>query len=97
MKLFTELSFPAGVIVKQTGETFKVSSFIQLNGVRSEKRETLVATAEALRNRNGVKRQLHDEQSTIFLKRTKDLNLAKAIKETGTQFAALQAELETVR
>lgn len=97
MGLLDELTFPAGVIAEQTGETFRVSCFIHLSSVRPEKREALIRTAETLRKNNGLKRRLRDEQSTIYLKRVKDLDLPKAVQEAVSQCASLQGALDTVR
>ena len=89
--------YPAGVNVKQTGETFVVTTFVRLNHIRSEKRDALIEAAGALRKTNGVKRQMKDEQSFVVLRRLKDLPKARAISETVSQMLELQAKLETVR
>lgn len=60
---FARWYYPAGVTVWQTGETFRVTTFIQLNDVRAEKRDALIEVAEVLRKTNGVKAHMKDEQS----------------------------------
>lgn len=82
--------------VWQTGETFRVITFIQLNDVRAEKREALVAVAEVLRKASGVKIPMKDEQSFVILRRRKDLTKERALEELISQMAELQTKLKTL-
>ncbi|WP_244125188.1 PD-(D/E)XK nuclease family protein [Burkholderia gladioli] len=89
--------YPAGVNVRQTGEKFQVTTFIQLNHVRAEKRDVLIEAAEAFRKTNGVRRKMSDEQSFVVLRRLRDLNKSRAVNETLSQLVELQARLESIR
>lgn len=93
---FRHWYYPAGVTVWQTGETFRVITFIQLNDVRPEKREALVAVAEVLRKASGVKIPMKDEQSFVILRRRKDLTKERALEELVSQMTELQTQLKTL-
>ena len=85
--------FAACVIVKQTGATFQVSSFIQLNDVRADKRAALSAIATRLRSESKLNRKIGDIQSTILLHRTRDLTESKAVELAVDQFDRLRSAL----
>lgn len=89
--------YPAGVTVWQTGETFRVTTFVQLNDVRAEKRDALVEIAEEMRKTNGVKAQMKDEQSFVVLRRRKDLTRERAVDEAVSQITELQVRLNAIR
>jgi hypothetical protein len=94
---FDDWFYPVGINVRQTGETFIVTSFLQFNHVLAEKRAHLITAAETLREKNGVNRKMHDEQSFVVLKRTQGLTKTMAISETVSQCVNLQAVLESIR
>ncbi|WP_213780748.1 PD-(D/E)XK nuclease family protein [Caballeronia sp. dw_276] len=94
---FSHWYYPAGVNVWQTGETFKVTTFVQLNDVRAERRDALIEIAEDMRRSNGTKRSMTDEQSFVTLRRRKDLSRERAIEETLSQMAELQMRLNAIR
>lgn len=72
--------FAACVIVKQTGSTFQVTSFIQLNDVRADKKAALAAIATALRHKSGLTRKIGEAQSVVMLHRSKELSEGKAVE-----------------
>jgi hypothetical protein len=91
-----EWFFPAGIAVRQTGETFRVTSYLQLTHVRADKKEGLRVAATSLR-RGSINRRLSDEQSWVALRRRKDLSLEGAVEFASEQLRALQLALESVR
>jgi hypothetical protein len=94
---FPEWYYPAGVNVRQTGESYVVTTFVQLNHVRPEKREALIEAADTLRKSNGLKRQMSDEQSFVVLRRARDLDKSRAINQAIAQTVELQTRLESIR
>ncbi len=72
--------YAAFVRVKQTGQTFQVSSFIQFNDVRADKKAALSAIATKLRAENKLNRKIGDGQSTVLLHRVSELNESKAVE-----------------
>jgi len=80
--------------VLQAGDAFQVTSYINLQNVNAEKREAFITAAISLRQENGVRRAMRDEQSFVVMKRVKDLTQAKAIKETSEQLDNLRATFE---
>lgn len=94
---FSSWFYPAGVTVRQTGESFRLTTFVNLNNVRAEKRDGLIAMAHDIRGANGVGAQLKDEQSFVRLRHRKDLSLERAVDEVVSQMAELQARLDTIR
>lgn len=94
---FDSWFYPAGVIVRQTGEVFAVTPYLQLNHVKTNKRHFLIEIAEKLRNANGLRRAMHDDQSFIAIKRATDLPKVRAVEEAVTQMRALETALEAIR
>lgn len=94
---FERWYYPAGVNVWRSGETFRVTTFIQLNDVRPEKRDALVMIAEEMRKTNGVNHPMKDEQSFVMLRRRKDLTRDRAIDEALHQLTELQTRLNAIR
>ena len=85
--------FAAFVIVKQTGQTFQVSSFIQFNDVRADKKAALSAIATRLRADSGLNRKIGDVQSTVLLRRTRELSEPKAVECAVDYFDQLRSAL----
>ncbi len=94
---FPQWYYPAGVNVWQTGETFKVTTFIQLNDVRAERRDALLEIAADIRKNNGTRHPMTDEQSFVALRRRKDLTRERAIDESLSQMVELQMRLNAIR
>jgi hypothetical protein len=88
--------FPAGINVRQTGETFQILSFVQFNDVRSEKRDALVEVADAMRRKNGFTRKLRDEQSFVAVRKSKDLRMSNAVDMALIHFSELAKALEPI-
>lgn len=93
---FTEWFYPAGVNVVQTGESFKVITFINLNNVRVEKKEALIKIAEEIKAADGKKGNLDHEQAFVRVRWRKDLTLDRAVDEAVSQMAMLKMKLDTV-
>lgn len=89
--------YPAGVTVRQTGESFKLTTFVNLNNVRAEKRDDLIEIAQEIRAGNGMTAQLKDEQSFVQLRHRKDLPFERAVDEVVSQMVELQEWLNKIR
>lgn len=94
---FDEWFSPAGVTVSQTGETFRVVTFVNLSNVRAEKKDVLREIAAEAKSSNGRNGNVGHEQSLIRLRVRKDLTLERALDEALTEMAQLDVKLATVR
>ncbi|MFY3954908.1 PD-(D/E)XK nuclease family protein [Achromobacter xylosoxidans] len=87
---------PAGVTVTQTGESFRVVTFINLSNVRAEKKDALRIVAAKAKFSDGRSGSLDYEQSFVRLRVRKDLTLERAVDESLSEMAKLDERLATV-
>jgi hypothetical protein len=87
---------PAGVTVTQTGESFRVVTFINLSNVRAEKKDALRKVAAKAKFSDGRSGSLDHEQSFVRLRVRKDLTLERAVDESLSEMAKLDERLATV-
>lgn len=96
-ELRTNNWFPAaGVTVTQTGESFRVVTFVNLSSVRAEKKDVLREIAAEARSSAGRSGDLDHEQSLVRLRVRRDLTLERAVDESLSEMAKLDVRLTTV-
>ncbi len=88
--------FPAGVTVTQTGESFRVVTYINLSSVRASKRDSLREIAADTRSSDGQNGNLGDEQSFVRLRVRRDLTLERAVDETLSEMVKLVDKLKPI-
>lgn len=98
--------YPAHVTVRKVSANehdsqtpkYIVSSFIQLQSLRIDKKDEVLGIADALRKTHmGRDRRIGEKQQSILICRTPALGLAQASRETVAQMAALETALATTR
>jgi hypothetical protein len=87
---------PAGVTVTQTGESFRVVTFVNLSSVRAEKKDVLREIAAKVKSSEGGNGNLDHEQSFVRLRVRRDLTLERAVDESLSEMAKLDERLATV-
>lgn len=87
---------PAGVTVTQTGESFRVVTYINLSSVRASKRDSLREIAADTRSSDGQNGNLGDEQSFVRLRVRRDLTLERAVDETLSEMVKLVDKLKPI-
>ncbi len=88
--------FPAGVTVRQTGETFRVTTYLHLAHVLAERKDAMRQAAISLR-RGNINRRLGEEQSWVAVRKRSDLPLKQALDFSVEQLRQLQSALDVAR
>ena len=83
---------PAGITVRQTGETFRVVSYVQLDHISADKRDAVSAVAADARNG----RKIQEDQRRIVIRRSDNLSKENAVKRALGDCADLHKVLEPV-
>ncbi|MBN3814337.1 PD-(D/E)XK nuclease family protein [Paraburkholderia sp. Ac-20347] len=88
---------PAGVTVRQTGETYRVVTFLQFHDVRIERRDELRQLALDIRAENRMRGSVAAEAFFVALRNRGDLSKEKAIEDAVSQMELLRQRLSRVR
>ncbi len=87
---------PAGVTVAQTGDSFRVVTFINLSSVRGEKTDQLREIAARAKSSSGRNGNVSHEQAFIRLRVQNGLTLTRAVDEALSEMLKLDQRLATV-